>query len=265
MTTQVRKLRETRRIALGLSLHKRAGAVACGLFVAAALVTPAVANVITDWDAKGVALAAPGAAGEREMAIMHLAMFDTVNAIERRFRPYLVQADAPVTASEDAAAAAAAAAVLESLHPEAAADIKATLAMSLAAIPNGDARTAGVKLGEAVAAKILAARANDGSNAPDQYRPRTSAGVYVPTPAVMIGSAWPKMRPFAIPEASYFRPPPPISLQSKEWAADYNEIKDLGGKASEKRTPRQTETAKFWLMVGPPAYHPVANRSRSRG
>ena len=80
------------------------------------------------------------------------------------------------------------------------------------------------------------------------------------TASVMVGSAWPKMTPFAIPEASYFRPAPPIPLQSKEWATDYNEIKDLGGKSSAKRTPQQTETAKFWLMVGPPAYHPVARQ-----
>jgi PAP2 superfamily len=260
MTMSAPGPREMRKRALSLSLDERTCAIAGSVLVAAALVTPAAANVITDWDVTGVALAGPAGTGEREMAIMHLAMFDAVNAIERRFRPYLVETEGRPAASEDAAAAAAAAAVLESLHPQAGAEIKATLAMSLAAVPNGDAATAGVKLGEGVAAKILAARADDGSNAPDQYRPRTSAGVYVPTSAVMIGSTWPKMRPFAIPEASSFRPPPPISLESKEWAADYNEIKDLGGKVSAMRTPQQTETAKFWLMVGPPAYHPVARQ-----
>jgi hypothetical protein len=260
MTMPAPELRDTLRIALGLSLHERACAIVRGVLVAAALVTPAAANVITDWDAIGVPLAAPAAAGEREMAIMHLAMFDAVNAIERRFRPYLVEADAPPTASEDAAAAAAAAAVMAALHPQAVAEIKAALATNLAAVPDGDAKSGGVKLGEAVAAKTLAARANDGSNAADSYRPKTSPGVYVPTASVMVGSAWPKMTPFAIPEASYFRPAPPIPLQSKEWATDYNEIKDLGGKSSAKRTPQQTETAKFWLMVGPPAYHPVARQ-----
>jgi len=76
----------------------------------------------------------------------------------------------------------------------------------------------------------------------------------------MVGSTWPKMTPFAFPEASYFRPAPPVSLQSKEWAADYNEIKDLGGKASVKRSAQQTETARFWLMVGAQAYHPLARQ-----
>ena len=158
-----------------------------------------------------------------------------------------------------AAAAAAAAAVLSALRPQAAADIKAALASSLAAIPDGEAKFNGARLGETAAAKILEARANDGSTAPESYRPRTSPGVYVPT-AAMVGWAFQKMTPFAIPDASYFRPPPPVSLQSREWTADYNEIKDLGGKSSAKRTPQQTETAKFWLMVGPPAYHPLARQ-----
>ena len=228
MTMSAPGPREMRKRALSLSLDERTCAIAGSVLVAAALVTPAAANVITDWDATGVALAGPAATGEREMAIMHLAMFDAVNAIERRFRPYLVETEGRPAASEDAAAAGAAAAV-ESLHPQAGAEIKATLAMSLAAVPNGDAATAGVKLGEGVAAKILAARADDGSNAPDQYRPRTSAGVYVPTSAVMIGSTWPKMRPFAIPEASFFgrrprsrwkaRNGPPTTTRSRTSAA----------------------------------------------
>jgi hypothetical protein len=50
---------------------------------------------------------------------------------------------------------------------------------------------------------------------------------------------------------------PPISLESREWAADFNEIKDYGAKNSPKRTDQQTETARFWLMVGPQAYHPL--------
>ena len=223
----------------------------------AALPAQAEANVITDWDAKGVALAAFGAAGEREMAIMHLAMFDAVNSIERRYRPYLVQIATPPTTSEEAAAAAAAAVVMTTLHPQVAAEIKAALASSLNTIADGNAKSDGVKLGKAVAAKLLEARANDGANAPDDYRPRTTPGVYVPTAAGMVGSTWSKMTPFALPNASSFRPPPPVSLQSEEWAADYNEIKDLGGKTSVKRSPQQTEMARFWLMVGPPAYHPL--------
>jgi hypothetical protein len=241
----------------GLSTKGIAVSIAARAAIAIALVMPAAqtfANVVTDWDAKGVALASPGAAGEREMAIMHLAIFDAVNSIERRYQPYLAQAVAPMTASEDAAAAAAAAAVLTALHPQAAADLKETLTSSVAAIADERAKSEGITLGETIAAEVLKARENDGSNAPDDYRPKTSPGVYVPT-VVMVGSTWPKMKPFVLPDASYFRPPPPVSLRSKEWADDYNEIKDYGAKASAKRTPQQTENARFWLMVGPPAYH----------
>jgi hypothetical protein len=251
-----------RKIKFQPSLHENANALR-GVAVAAALAVlpaPAAANVITDWDQKGVALASPGAAGEREMAIMHLAMFDAVNSIERRYRPYLVQIATPPTTSEDAAAAGAAAAVMTALHPQAAAEIKAALTSGLGAIADGDAKSDGVNLGEAVASKLMQARANDGANALDDYRPRTTPGVYVPTAAVMVGSTWPKMTPFVLPKGSYFRPPPPISLQSEEWAADYNEIKDLGGKTSVKRSPQQTEMARFWLMVGAPAYHPLARQ-----
>ena len=65
------------------------------------------------------------------------------------------------------------------------------------------------------------------------------------------------MVPFVMANPSQFRPIAPIALNSKDWAADYNELRIYGGKLSAKRSPRQTETARFWLMVGPPAYHPV--------
>jgi hypothetical protein len=105
----------------------------------------------------------------------------------------------------------------------------------------------------------LEARANDGADALDGYRPRTTPGVYVPTP-ITVGSMWPDVKPFAIAKASEFRPQPPVSLSSAEWAADYNELKDYGGKANSRRSAQQTETARFWLMVGPSAYHPFARQ-----
>ena len=137
--------------------------------------------------------------------------------------------------------------------------MKAALATYLASIPDGAAKSDGVKLGEAVAAKVLEARANDGSDAPDAYRPRTTPGVYVPT-AITLSSMWPNMKPFAMANPSQFRPKPPISLESKEWATDYNEIKDYGGQISAKRTAQQTETARFWLIGPPVAYHPFVRQ-----
>jgi hypothetical protein len=220
------------------------------------LAMPAVANVITDWDTKAVALVAPAPVGQRELAMIHVAMFDAVNSIERRYRPYLVQLTALKTTSQEAAAATAAATVLAALRPEAAGEVKVALATYLATIADGEAKSDGIKLGEAVATKILQARANDGANAPDAYRPKTRPGVYVPTP-ITVASVWPAVTPFALTKPSQFRPQPPISLESKEWAADFNELKAYGGKVSIKRSPQQTETARFWLMVGAPGYHPI--------
>jgi len=244
-------------------------AIMIGAWLAIGVPISASANVITDWDEKAVAVVMPaGTVGvsqqvytaQRMMGMVHAAMFDSVNSIERRYQPYLVQLPADPTTSKQAAAAAAAAAVLATIDEKTAGEMKGTLASYLASIPDDDAVKAdGIKLGEAVAAKVLEARANDGHDAVDDYRPRTSPGVYVPT-SITAASTWSKVKPFAMTTASQFRPDPPISLSSKEWATDYNEIKDYGGKASAKRSPQQTETARFWLMVGPPAYHPFVRQ-----
>src|SRR6266481_2032367 len=211
----------------------------------------AFANVITDWDEKAEVVVTPILGGTspymavRMMGMVHAAMFDAVNSIERRYRPYLVQLPAESATSKEAAAAVAAATILATIDPKTAGDMKAALATYLAPLPEGAAKSDGVKLGEAVAAKIIEARVNDGCDAPDAYRPRTSPGVYVPT-AITINSMWPDMKPFAMTSGSQFRPQPPIALDSKEWATDFNELKDYGGKISTKRTAQQTETALFW-------------------
>jgi len=228
----------------------------------------AAANVITDWDEKAIAVVFPTGpvavsqqvyTSQRMMGMVHVAMFDAVNSIERRYRPYLVQLPADPATSKEAAAAAAAATVLATVDEKTAGEMKVALAAYLASIPDGAAKADGIKLGEAVAAKVLEARANDGNDAADDYRPRTTPGVYVPTP-ITAASKWGNVKPFAMTTPSQFRPGPPISLESTEWATDYNEIKDYGGKTSAKRSPQQTETARFWLMVGPPAYHPFVRQ-----
>jgi len=218
------------------------------------------ADTVTDWDTKATAAASAAALGEREVTIVDLAMFDAVNSIERRYQPYLEQLPTTESTSADAAAASAAATALAGLHPETAASFKAALEEYLAHLNAApEALANGARLGEAVALKILEARADDGATAVDSYRPKTKPGQYVPTP-VMVCSTWPTMRPFALASPSQFRPGPPISLKSREWAADYNEIKELGGKTSNKRSTQQTETARFWLMTGPQAYHPLARQ-----
>jgi hypothetical protein len=218
------------------------------------------ADTITDWDTKATAVASSAALGEREVTIVDLAMFDAVNSIERRYQPYLEQLPTTGPTSADAAAASAAATALAGVHPEAAASFKTALAEYLAQLDaTPEALANGVRLGEAAALKILEARANDGATGVDSYRPKTKPGQYVPT-AVMVCSTWPTMRPFALATPSQFRPGPPLSLKSREWAVDYNEIKEFGSKTSARRSAKQTETARFWLMTGPQAYHPLARQ-----
>jgi hypothetical protein len=239
-------------------------AATIGIWLAVGAAASARANVITDWDEKAIAALMPLAsvpspytpyAAYRMMGIVHVAMFDAVNSIEPRYRPYLVQLPADRATSKEAAGAAAAAAILASIDAKTAGEIKVALASYLASIPDGAAKSDGVKLGEAVAARVLEARANDGSNAPDDYRPRTTPGVYVAT-SIMRAPMWPRVKPFAMASPSQFRPGPPIALDSKEWATDFNEIKDYGGRNSAKRTAQQAETARFWLVSGPIGYHP---------
>lgn len=218
------------------------------------------ADTIADWDTKATAVASPAALGQRELAIVDIAMFDAVNSIDRRYRPYLVQLPAGATVSAEAAAASAAATALAALHPQSAADFKTALAEYLSALPaSPDAVHAGEELGAAVGRKVLESRANDGATDPDAYRPKTRPGVYIPT-ATVVAATWPTVKPFALAAPSQFRPGPPVALASKEWATDYNEIKDYGSRTSSKRTLEQTETAKFWLMTGPQAYHPIARQ-----
>jgi hypothetical protein len=256
-------MEENMRASIAYTLTRSAPAAMIGAWVAVGAPASACANVIADWDGKAVVAVTPLASlagttpymAQRMMGMVHAAMFDAVNSIEPRYRPYLVQLPADPATSKEAAAAAAAAAVLATIDSKTASEMKVALATYLASIPDGAAKSDGVKLGEAVAAKVLEARANDGCDAPDDYRPRTTPGVYVPT-AITLASTWPNLKPFAMAKGSQFRPTPPISLESKEWATDYNELKDFGGQTSAKRTAQQTETARFWLVGAPVAYHP---------
>jgi len=172
---------------------------------------PVLADVLADWNEKTVAFVTPRmvpAAGQRVVATVQVAMFDAINSVKRRHKPYLVQLPATATTSREAAAAAAAATVLAGLHPQAEAELKATGAAYLASLPDSDGKADGVKLGEAIAANILATRAKDGADAADSYRPRTAPGVYVPSP-ITVSSTWPNVTPFAITSQSQFRPQAP--------------------------------------------------------
>ena len=234
-----------------------------GAFAAALLATAARSDVIMDWNAKADTIAiekqVPNAPNARGQAMLHVAMFEAVNAIDKRYAPYKFNLVADRTASKEAAAASAAHDVLLALYPDQKSDLNATLAASLSGIAETEAKSQGIELGKKAAAEIIALRANDGSNTPESYRPATAPGVYVPT-ATPIESTSSKITPWAMSTASQFRPPPPPALTSETWTRDLNEIREIGSNASARRTAEQTAMARFWFFTGPRTYNPIVRQ-----
>lgn len=228
------------------------------LFLAPACAT--AADVVTDWNEK--ALAAADQAKQlpfvmtRTMAMVHTAMFDAVNSIELRYAPYKFKESVPPGASSEAAADAAAHAVLLKLFPDQQAGLDAAYTASLAKIPQGSGKSAGIAVGEKIAAQMIALRASDGADAPNTYKPPTTPGLYTTT-ALPIGTQWGSVTPWVMERASQFRPGPPPALTSPQWTKDYNEIMALGGKTSAQRTSEQTDIARFWILAGPASWEPI--------
>jgi hypothetical protein len=228
--------------------------------------TAARGDVIMDWNAKADAIAVEkqllNASNARGQAMLHIAMFEAVNAIDRRYAPYKLNLTADRAASREAAAAAAAYDVLLALHPDKKADLDATLAGSLAGITENEAKSKGIELGKQAAAGIIALRTNDGSNTPEDYRPATTAGVYVPT-TTPIESTSSKIKPFAMTSASQFRAAPPPALTSETWTRDLNEIREIGSNTSARRSAEQTTIARFWFFTGPRTYNTIVRQIAS--
>ena len=219
---------------------------------ALARVPDVCADVVTDWNQTALATQAaiPGAIrtppAARALAMVHLAIFDSVNAIDRRFTPYAAGALADPSASPEAAAAASAHAVLVNLYPSRQAELDAAYATSLASIADGIAKTEGISVGESVAAVIIALRSSDGSAVTLPYTVPPGPGIYQPDPAALF-VAWGKVTPFALKSGSQFRAEGPPALSGDEYAADYNEVQSVGALNSATRTPDQTEAALFWV------------------
>lgn len=223
--------------------------------------TTSMADVVLDWNEHGVAavLAARQSPpdGARAMAMMHVAMFNAVNTIERRYVSYAFEGQAPTGASANAAAASAAHAVLVKLFPGERETLNKAYAGSLQQISGERGIDTGAALGEQAAERCLTLRTGDGVGAANVYRPVTSPGVYVST-ALPVSYDWREVKPWFMRQPSQFRPEPPPALTSELWARDYNEIKELGARNSQKRTAEQTEVARFWTAVGVATWNPVA-------
>jgi hypothetical protein len=210
-------------------------------------------DVVTDWNNAALNAIRAGRTAppiaSRSLAILHAAIYDAINGIARSHEPYLVPSAVSASASREAAATAAAHETLVNLLPASASSFDALHAAILATIPNSPHKTAGIVWGEFVGSQILAARANDGSNAIVQPPGGSGPGVWVPTPPLFLPyllPQWGFVVPFAMSSPSQFRPPGPPALDSQQYAAEYEEVKQLGAAVGSTRTEDQTEIALFW-------------------
>lgn len=193
---------------------------------------------------------------ERALAITHAAVYEATNAITQRYPVSELKLTAGKGASVEAAIAAANYGVLMDLVPSQHFTIERAYQAALATIADESAKNKGIAIGEQAAAAILALRADDGSFVRESYRPKTSAGVYIPT-VIPEAPQWAQRKPWLMTNPAQLRPAPPPSLESELWARDYNEVKTLGRKDSQYRTAEQTEIARFWEEVMPPIYHRI--------
>jgi hypothetical protein len=255
---------------------------------------PASADAVTSWNENAAKAASAaclhisgnGLAESRLYAMVHAAIHDAVNAIERRSRPYAYDAQAISSASVDAAVAAAARGTLVSVFstlPESAecraagtAAADAFYAAALATVPEGAAKTDGVSVGQAAANAIILRRTGDGSDTPlldFDFPQGTEPGEWRFTPdfpfPIAFAPKWGQVTPFVLEHSAQFRPHPPYRVTGKKYAADYNEIRMLGGDdvtTPSARTADQTEIGRFWLESSPLAWNRLARTvSAARG
>ena len=249
---------------------------ACGVVVltAAACLVPvasvsatAAGDVVLEWNQNAVAALSnmpsatpPGAGQTPPVASIHLAMvqgavYDAINAIDRGHKPYLHGLPkAPKTASKPAATATAAHHVLVGLLPALPAavitDVNTKYTAALAAIPDSQAKTDGIKAGERAAAAMLKARAHDGRYGTFTFTAGTHPGEWRPELPGFASDpfAWvAKVKPFTLKRASQFRTAGPLSMKSQQYVSEFNEVKAFGALTGSARNDHQTETARFYL------------------
>ena len=215
---------------------------------------PASADTVCEWidyaQLIGTAAAPPADAprtGEHDRAgtQMAIAMFEALNAIDRRYESYLGMTAGDPTASQDAAAATAAYQVLLAHFPGQKTGLDENYNMALLGVADAAARDKGKAIGEAAAKLALAAGGFDPARTQVPYRPRTAAGVWTATQLPVYQPYAFTFKPWFLPSYDAVRPAPPPALTSERWARDFEEIKRIGGKNSKDRTPQQTLMARY--------------------
>jgi hypothetical protein len=237
------------------------------------------ADAVTDWNANASKPASTGCIDglneSRMYAMMHIAIHDAVNAIDRHFKPNILELPETSGASVEAAVATAARDVLvsvlgqlsfslvEGCLPPAIATVEDEYAAAIGAIPDGDPKTQGQAIGRAAADVILALRIADGSDTPFfdfSYPDGTNPGEYrSPTGSPLaIAPGWGNVTPFVLKDSAQFRPGPPYKLTSKKYTADFDEVKRRGVKEGSTRSDEETQIARFWLENSPLQWNRIA-------
>jgi hypothetical protein len=223
-------------------------------------------SAVAQWN--GAALAAikaertPPPVAARNLAMVHVAVFDAVALTGTEYPSFFVELRPRAGADPDAAAAVAAHRTLAGLYPRRIDEFDAVLDATLDHIPEGPAKTRGIEHGQAVAERVLRGRADDTKTAAKHsYKYTGEAGRWRPTPparAEPLLPGWGNIPGFAVADLTAFRPPAPPKLDSDDYAATFRELRAIGGADSTTRTKEQTEIARFWAdgegTVTPPGH-----------
>jgi hypothetical protein len=197
----------------------------------------------------------------RTYAIVHIAIHDALNALDRRNGPYGFETRAVQGASATAAVAAAARDTLIALIPSQRDSIERAYSEAISGVSDEATRASGAAIGQASAKLILSRRSGDGSDGTAGWSPGLMPGHYRPTPpanATPILPHWGKVTPFALRNSWQFRVDPPPDLYSDNYAGDVNEIKLIGGATSRLRNDEQSEIARHWYEASGQAWNRIA-------
>jgi PAP2 superfamily len=210
--------------------------------------------------AAGVSLYSTGES--RIYAAYFAAIHDALNAIDRRYQPYLADFRS-TTANPDAAVAAAAREVLTILLPAQATFVETRYTQALSAIAAGTAKDNGITVGRQAAQAILATRANDGAGeSQTTFVPSNAPGAYQVTPnsGAPVDVKWGDVRPFAIQSAEQFNAAitGPYPLSTADYSEDFRKVFEIGGRSS-TRSADQTSISNFWLENSPPGWNRIAS------
>ena len=251
-TTVARKSRRTPRLLAAVCLL---GSLVVGVAAPAAASGP---NIVAQWNKIAedtvVGSGAQQIEGMIYMSYTQTAVYDSLVAIYGGYEPYGPALTAAAGASPDAAVVEAAYTTLANYFPLNAVALGAARTASLGAITDGQAKTDGIALGHQAAQDIITLRTGDGRLTPigttSSFPLKTPApGVWRLTPPAFAAPQIPwagNVTPFVVPSADGFQPPPPPSLSSATWVADFNEITAIGQDTSTTRTAAQTATARFY-------------------